>query len=119
MKKQVQLILVEEKINSTEAKLSENNTFRNKVYKARIADDMPTALNAGTRLFESRFIIDPRDGNLKLTNNPALLIHDIIKRNFDGSLQSVNKLGEELLTSMNHCDEYIWIEKENGEIRGI
>ena len=112
-------ILFVEKRRETEPNVTNNNLFREKVYKARIANDKTQALNAGTKLFESKLIIDPRDGNLKLANNPILLMNDMIKRTFDGSLQFVNDLEQELSKAINYCDEYIWIEKENGEIKGI
>jgi hypothetical protein len=112
-------ILFEERKRETEPNVTSNNLFREKVYKARIANDKTQALNTGIKLFESKLIIDPRDGNLKLANNPILLMNDMIKRTFDGSLQFVNDLEQELSLAINHCDEYIWIEKENGEIKGI
>ncbi len=108
-------------VEKKEAELSamNNDSFRQKICAARVATDQIQALNAGTKLCAARLIIDPRDGNLKLANNPVLLMTDMIKRNFDGSLQFVNELERELATAINYCDGYIWIEKENGDIKGI
>jgi hypothetical protein len=119
MKKQGQTILIEKVNNEAEACVMRNETFREKVFNARIADREQRAITEGTKLFESKMIIDPRDGELKLTNNPVLLMHDMIKRTFDGSLQFVNDLGKGLSTKMDYCDDYFWIEKDNGEIKGI
>ncbi|PKN05760.1 MAG: hypothetical protein CVU74_00045 [Deltaproteobacteria bacterium HGW-Deltaproteobacteria-9] len=96
-----------------------NDSIRKKLCAARVATEQMQALNAGTKLCASRLIIDPRDGNLKLANNPVLLMTDMIKRTFDGSLQFVDEMERELSTAINYCDGYIWIEKENGEIKGI
>ena len=109
-------MLVEKR--EVELNVMNNNSFRQKICAARVAIDQTQALNAGTKLCASKLIIDPRDGNLKLANNPVLLMTDMIKRTFDGSLQFVNELERELSTAINYCDGYIWIEKENGEIKG-
>lgn len=113
------IILEENRRRGAGLNAANNNLFREKVCKAKIANDKAQVLNAGIKLLESKLIIDPRDGNLKLANNPILLMNDMIKRTFDGSLQFVNELEKVLSLAINHCDEYIWIEKENGEIKGI
>jgi hypothetical protein len=113
------IILEEKERRGPGLKAANDNLFRDKVYKAEITHDKKQALHAGIKLFESKTIIDPRDGCLKLANNPMLLMNDMIKRTFDGSMQFVNDLERELAPAIDHCDEYIWIEKENGEIKGI
>lgn len=59
-------------------------------------------------------LYDPRDGQCKVSNNPALILRNLYLRNFDGDLRIVEIIDEFICEQADIADQFIYIPDGKG-----
>lgn len=54
-------------------------------------------------------LFDPRDGEYKVSSNPALILRDLYLRNHDGDIKTIELIDKYICEQADIADQYLFI----------